>query len=83
MVSDGSSDDDDGNVQLQYKVVVLGDGAVGKTSICHRFTDDNFEKSYKQTVGLDFFIKQVVLGTLSRLAVFLCTVAEPLLRQTL
>ncbi|CEO97453.1 hypothetical protein PBRA_000798, partial [Plasmodiophora brassicae] len=65
MVSDGSSDDDDGNVQLQYKVVVLGDGAVGKTSICHRFTDDNFEKSYKQTVGLDFFIKQVVLDSMT------------------
>lgn len=42
-------------------MVVLGDGAVGKTSICMRFTDDYFAPSYKQTVGLDFFIQQVVL----------------------
>ena len=26
-----------------------------------RFTDDHFNKSYKQTIGLDFFIKQLVL----------------------
>ena len=36
-------------------------GAVGKTSICMRFTEDQFGKSYKQTIGLDFFIKRIVL----------------------
>jgi GTPase SAR1 family protein len=40
---------------------VLGDGSVGKTSICHRFCNDVFPKSYKQTVGVDFFMKRVVL----------------------
>lgn len=44
-----------------YKVIILGDGAVGKTSIAMRFTDDYFAKSYKQTIGLDFFIKQLQL----------------------
>ena len=37
----------------------MGDGAVGKTSLCHRFTDDYFAQTYKQTVGLDWFSKQV------------------------
>uniref|UniRef100_A0A7S1K9T6 Uncharacterized protein n=1 Tax=Vitrella brassicaformis TaxID=1169539 RepID=A0A7S1K9T6_9ALVE len=46
---------------LQYKVIILGDGAVGKTSLATRFTEDQFSKSYKQTVGLDFFIKRLVL----------------------
>ena len=30
--------------QQQYKVIVLGDGAVGKTSLCRRFTEDSFAR---------------------------------------
>jgi len=47
--------------QLQYKVIILGDGAVGKTSISMRFTEDHFSQVYKQTIGLDFFIKRLTL----------------------
>lgn len=46
---------------LQFKVILLGDGAVGKTSICTRFSDDNFTQTYKQTVGVDFFIRRLFL----------------------
>ncbi len=42
-------------------MILLGDGAVGKTSIASRFTDDVFNKVYKQTIGLDFFLKRIVL----------------------
>ena len=35
------------------KLILLGNGSVGKTSIISRFTDDGFAKVYKQTVGLD------------------------------
>eukprot|EP00992_Anisonema_acinus_P010308 TRINITY_DN6481_c0_g1_i1.p1 TRINITY_DN6481_c0_g1~~TRINITY_DN6481_c0_g1_i1.p1 ORF type:complete len:234 (+),score=49.36 TRINITY_DN6481_c0_g1_i1:62-763(+) len=55
------SDSDENIEHLQYKVIVLGDGAVGKTSLIMRFCEDNFKQSYKQTIGLDFFIKRVVL----------------------
>ncbi|KAF4720488.1 hypothetical protein FOZ63_031133 [Perkinsus olseni] len=41
----------------QYKVILLGNGAVGKTSLAHRFCDGSFSTSYKQTIGLDFFVK--------------------------
>ena len=47
--------------QVQFKVIVLGDGSVGKTSIAHRFGEDTFGKSYKQTIGLDWFSKNVML----------------------
>ena len=54
-------DDDDGEdvKTLQYKVILLGDGAVGKTSIAMRFSDDQFSQNYKQTVGVDFFIRRL------------------------
>lgn len=47
--------------QRQYKVVLLGDGAVGKTSIAARFANDTFTQKYKQTIGLDFFVKHLIL----------------------
>ena len=56
----GESSDDEPE-QLQYKVILLGDGATGKTSIAMRFTDDHFAQQYKQTIGLDFFIRRLVL----------------------
>ncbi|KNC54941.1 member Ras oncogene family RAB28 [Thecamonas trahens ATCC 50062] len=47
--------------QMHFKVILLGDGSVGKTSIAHRFGHDTFAKSYKQTIGLDWFSKQLEL----------------------
>lgn len=55
------SDDEEEVEQLQYKVVILGDGAVGKTSLTNRFCEDYFAAQYKQTIGVDWFIKRVVL----------------------
>ena len=37
----------------------MGNGTVGKTSIISRFCDDKYSKSYKQTIGLDFFVKKI------------------------
>ena len=38
----------------QYSIMILGDGAVGKTSIIKRFTDDEFDEDHLTTLGLDF-----------------------------
>ncbi|CAK0813626.1 unnamed protein product [Prorocentrum cordatum] len=46
---------------VQFKVILLGDGAVGKTSLAMRFCQDHFAKQYKQTIGVDFFVKRVTL----------------------
>jgi Ras-related protein Rab-28 len=56
---ESSGDEEPDN--LQYKVVVLGNGTVGKTSIIMRFCEDYFAKSYKQTIGVDFFVKRLEL----------------------
>jgi GTPase SAR1 family protein len=34
---------------------------VGKTSIALRFTNDHFTNQYKQTIGVDFFLKRIIL----------------------
>jgi len=44
-----------------FAVVIIGDGSVGKTSIAHRFASDTFEWTYRQTVGADFYLKQLTL----------------------
>lgn len=45
----------------QYKVILLGDGSVGKTSITSRFAHDAFQMQYKQTVGVDFALGHIIL----------------------
>jgi small GTP-binding protein len=42
-----------------YKIILLGDGAVGKTSIRKQYLGEGFEKSYTMTLGADFAIKRV------------------------
>ena len=41
-----------------FKILIIGDGAVGKTSICNHITTKEFFSDYRLTVGCDFFIKK-------------------------
>lgn len=45
------------------KVVVAGDGAVGKTSLVRRYCEGKFEESRVMTIGVDFQTKLVELPT--------------------
>ena len=56
---DDFSDDEEEIIKKQFKVILLGDGTVGKSSIALRFSADQFTKNYKQTVGCDFLTKQI------------------------
>ncbi|MCK5238586.1 MAG: GTP-binding protein [Candidatus Thorarchaeota archaeon] len=47
--------------EYRFKVVMLGDGAVGKTAITTRFTQEFFDSDYKRTIGSDFAIKKIEL----------------------
>lgn len=42
---------------FMYKVVLIGDTSVGKSSLMKRFADDSFEESYLATIGVDFKFK--------------------------
>jgi len=43
------------------KILVIGDGAVGKSCIIRRYVDNEFESTHLQTVGLDFKLKNIQL----------------------
>lgn len=45
----------------QLKFVLLGDGTTGKTSIATRIAQNNFTKTYDQTLGVDFFLRRLEL----------------------
>ncbi|XP_019725653.1 ras-related protein Rab-28 isoform X3 [Hippocampus comes] len=55
------SDSEEDSQDRQLKIVVIGDGACGKTSLATRFAQEAFGKQYKQTIGLDFFLKRISL----------------------
>jgi small GTP-binding protein len=44
--------------EYAYKLILGGDGAVGKTSMVHRFVDDRFETDYKGTIGTSIMKKE-------------------------
>ncbi|MBN1215688.1 MAG: GTP-binding protein [Candidatus Lokiarchaeota archaeon] len=44
-----------------YKICIVGDGGVGKTTILHRFVDGVFLENAKLTIGTNFFLKSVKL----------------------
>ncbi|KOO23824.1 member ras oncogene family [Chrysochromulina tobinii] len=51
-----------GSFDYIFKVLLIGDAGVGKSSILLRFTDDSFEEQMASTIGVDFRVKTVTLG---------------------
>ncbi|MHA2127493.1 MAG: GTP-binding protein [Promethearchaeota archaeon] len=44
-------------MEFSYKVIIVGPGAVGKTSLLNRFVHNQFKLKYKLTIGVDFLTK--------------------------
>lgn len=42
-----------------FKVLLLGDAGVGKTSLMWRFSDDVFNQTYISTIGIDFKLRTI------------------------
>lgn len=54
-----------------FKVLLLGDAGVGKTSLMWRFSDDVFNHTYISTIGIDFKLRTIeVQGQKVRLQVW-------------
>ena len=41
-------------LRFKFKITVIGDGRVGKTSLIRRFTKGSFQKDYIKTIGAQF-----------------------------
>ncbi|MHA1147013.1 MAG: Rab family GTPase [Promethearchaeota archaeon] len=44
------------------KVLLAGDGGVGKTSIIKRFIQEDFKVEYRETIGVDVYHKEVKIN---------------------
>ena len=43
--------------QVKINIIVLGDGAVGKTSLLKMYAEGEFTESHMATLGLDYVSK--------------------------
>lgn len=48
------------DMEVAIKVVVVGNGAVGKSSMIQRYCKGIFTKDYKKTIGVDFLERQIL-----------------------
>ncbi|OZC09907.1 Ras family protein [Onchocerca flexuosa] len=58
--------DEETSVQKIIKIVVCGDGASGKTSLCVRFAQDNFGGQYQQVLNFSMFFDIIECPTIFR-----------------
>jgi Ras-related protein Rab-32 len=49
------------NTELLYKILIIGDVGVGKTSIIKRYVHNIFSYVSKPTIGIDFALKEIKL----------------------
>ncbi|XP_076235625.1 RAS oncogene family member Rab3 isoform X2 [Calliopsis andreniformis] len=52
----------DQNFDYMFKMLLIGNSAVGKTSFLFRYAEDSFTSAFVSTVGIDFKVKTVHRG---------------------
>ena len=48
--------------QYIFKLILIGNSGVGKSSILNRYMNKAFEESYKCTIGVDFLMKSIEIN---------------------
>lgn len=59
----GNGNGNDQKVDYVFKVVVIGDSAVGKTQILSRFTRNEFAFDSKSTIGVEFQTRSISINS--------------------
>ena len=47
--------------ETSFKVVVVGNGNVGKSTLIRRFCKDQFIQSYKKTIGVEYLEREITV----------------------
>ncbi len=55
---------DDADKMMVFKIIMLGDAAVGKTSLVQRYIHGSFKGSYKATLGLDLSLREIKIDNI-------------------
>mmetsp|Transcript_7466 Transcript_7466/g.11061 ORF Transcript_7466/g.11061 Transcript_7466/m.11061 type:complete len:237 (+) Transcript_7466:65-775(+) len=60
------------DVDTDLKVIIVGNGGVGKTTLINKFTTGNYTDTYKKTIGAAFSEKTRYVEELEREVTFMC-----------
>uniref|UniRef100_A0A8C7Y9Z8 small monomeric GTPase n=1 Tax=Oryzias sinensis TaxID=183150 RepID=A0A8C7Y9Z8_9TELE len=55
----GQKESTDQNFDFMFKILIIGNSSVGKTSFLFRYADDSFTPAFVSTVGIDFKVKTI------------------------
>ncbi|XP_030586579.1 ras-related protein Rab-3D-like [Archocentrus centrarchus] len=58
-VAQEQRDPADQNFDYMFKLLIIGNSSVGKTSFLFRYADDSFTSAFVSTVGIDFKVKTI------------------------
>jgi Ras-related protein Rab-23 len=56
--------------ETEIKVIIVGNGRVGKTSLITRFVEDTFTLKYVKTIGVDFLEKRMLVPSIHEMVTF-------------
>ncbi|MFX0003297.1 MAG: Rab family GTPase [Candidatus Hermodarchaeota archaeon] len=61
--------------KLSLKIIIVGEPAVGKTSLVKKFVSGQFAKDYRSSIGTNIFIKKVNLKSFGKVTIQLWDIA--------
>lgn len=47
---------------IKIKIIVIGEHAVGKTSLTRKYIENEFMRDYRPTIGTNVFLKKIIIG---------------------
>ena len=77
----GKGEGGDQNFDYMFKLLIIGNSSVGKTSFLFRYADDAFTSAFVSTVGIDFKVKTVYKNDKRiKLQIWVCGTSKVLIR---
>jgi len=61
--------------KLSLKIIIVGEPAVGKTSLVKKFISGQFAKDYRSSIGTNIFIKKIDLKNIGKVTIQLWDIA--------